>query len=88
MPQRNGTGPEGKGSMTGRGQGHCGGAGQDLSAGPGLGCRRGFRGGGSRNARCQDPAQEKAWLTRQAEALEARLAGIRKRLAEDGSAPR
>lgn len=88
MPRRDGTGPEGNGPKTGCSHGYCRGVDQDSSAGPGLGCRRGFPWGGFRNAHFQDPAREKAWLARQAEALETRLAEIRKRLEEDGSTPR
>lgn len=37
MPNKNGTGPMGEGSMTGRGMGRCG-----NGAGVGYGCRNGF----------------------------------------------
>ncbi|WP_102400395.1 DUF5320 domain-containing protein [Haloimpatiens massiliensis] len=48
MPRRDGTGPTGMGSMTGRGLGLCNvakvaGAIGGLGLGLGLGCRRGFR---------------------------------------------
>ncbi len=44
MPRRDGTGPMGAGSMTGRGLGVCTGANAGLGMGLGLGlaCRRGF----------------------------------------------
>ena len=49
MPRRDGTGPKGAGSMTGRGLGSCTsanaikyGAGLGLGLGLGLACRRGF----------------------------------------------
>ncbi|MDD4390627.1 MAG: DUF5320 domain-containing protein [Eubacteriales bacterium] len=49
MPRRNGTGPMGVGSMTGRGLGFCTGAnavkygaGLGIGLGLGLACRRGF----------------------------------------------
>ena len=49
MPRRDGTGPMGAGSMTGRGLGSCTGAnavkygaGLGLGLGLGLACRRGF----------------------------------------------
>jgi len=49
MPGRDGTGPMGRGSMTGRGRGFCAvgndvqyGAGLGLGLGLRLGCRRGF----------------------------------------------
>ena len=46
MPRRDGTGPMGAGSMTGRGLGLCTGANTvRYGAGIGLGCRRGFAGG-------------------------------------------
>ena len=41
MPNFNGMGPEGRGPLTGRGQGHCGGA-AAATAGRGIGRGRGF----------------------------------------------
>lgn len=53
MPRGDGTGPEGKGPMTGRGVGACGG--DDVAgfegAGRGRGLRRRFRRGGGRGGR-------------------------------------
>ena len=44
MPRRDGTGPMGNGSMTGRSMGFCVKAGiAGVGVGLGLGCRRGFR---------------------------------------------
>ena len=49
MPNRNGTGPEGKGAMTGRKMGNCSGENASPRNGQGNGCGRG-RGNG-RNGR-------------------------------------
>jgi hypothetical protein len=57
----------------------------------GRGCRRGFQGGGQGGFRWLhpgDPVQEKGWLTRQAEVLEARLAAIKQRLANGSAEPK
>lgn len=52
MPNRDKTGPEGKGPRTGRGRGPCGGKavgyGRGMGRGMGLGYRRGLRGAGIR----------------------------------------
>ena len=57
MPSFNGSGPEGAGSMTGRGMGRCGGVraqgsvhgrGRGFGSGHGVGCGRGFGPGRSR----------------------------------------
>lgn len=55
MPNRDGTGPEGKGPKTGRGLGSCGGGrgpGRGLGFGKGIGrgYRRGLRGSGIRKS--------------------------------------
>ncbi|MFH1239945.1 MAG: DUF5320 domain-containing protein [Candidatus Diapherotrites archaeon] len=40
MPNRDGTGPEGKGPKTGRGLGKCTGKNSEAKSGPGMGMRR------------------------------------------------
>ena len=89
MPRRNGTGPIGAGSITGRGLGHCTGAnavgyGAELGMGLGLGlaCRRGFGGGFGRGfAINQNSAKtHKDLLQEQKELLQSRLEVIDKQL--------
>jgi hypothetical protein len=48
MPNKDRTGPEGKGPKTGRGMGPCGKGKGGMGRGMGLGYRRGLRGGGIR----------------------------------------
>lgn len=81
MPRRDGTGPMGRGSKSGRGLGFCTGvnavrhgAGQGLGLGRGRGLRRGF---------VADPivsTTEKQLLQEQKELLESRLNIISKQL--------
>lgn len=76
MPGRDGTGPIGMGSMTGRGMGLCNaskfaGAALRLGFGLGLGCRRGFRGNGFNYA--ADSENKKDLLLEQKAILENRL---------------
>ncbi len=89
MPRRNGTGPMGAGSMTGRGLGLCTGAntvkyGAGLGMGLGLGfaCRRGFgRGFGRGSAISQtSPKTQKELLNEQKTMLQDRLEVIDKQL--------
>ena len=96
MPAGDGTGPMGMGAMTGRGAGYCSGAAMPGNAGYGYGRGMGFGGGrGCRNrffaAGAQgrfapragfDPAMEKQDLKNRAEALQAQLDAIQKRLAD------
>ena len=85
MPRRNGTGPIGARSITGRGLGHCTGAnvvgyGAELGMGLGLGlaCRRGFGRGFAIN---QNSAKtHKDLLQEQKELLQSRLEVIDKQL--------
>ena len=85
MPRRDGTGPIGRGSMTGRGFGVCTGAnasgfrrGMGMGLGLGLrGCRRGF--GTLNNAA---DTSDKGYLAEQKELLEKRLELINKQLEE------
>lgn len=91
MPARDGTGPFGAGTMTGRGLGFCTGAnavkcgaGLMLGLGLGLGCRRGFRGGfrgavlatAAQGGRKQALLRQKGLLSRQLEAVEKQLEDI------------
>jgi len=89
MPGRDGTGPMGAGSMTGRGLGLCTGANDDkYGAGPGLGlglglaCRRGFgRGFGRGFAVNQNSSKtQKELLKEQKNVLKSRLDVIDKQL--------
>lgn len=87
MPLRDGTGPMGRGAMSGRGLGVCigvnavrygAGLGPGLGLGQGFGCRRGF----GRNF-VADPAiykTQKEMLTEQQELLRSRLDMIGKQL--------
>ncbi len=89
MPGRNGTGPMGAGSMTGRGLGICRDANPvNYGAGPGMGfgrgqaCRRGFgRGFGRGFANSQASTQtQKELLNEQKTMLQDRLEVINKQL--------
>lgn len=85
MPRRDGTGPLGRGALTGRGLGVCNvsnaikrGAGLGLELGFGLGRRGGFRGNiGLNQANTKTP---KELLTKQKELLEDKLNLITKQL--------
>lgn len=89
MPRRDGTGPMGAGSMTGRRLGSCTGAnavkygaGLGLGLGLGLACRRGFgRGFGRGIAVNQNtPKTQKELLQEQKNVLKSRLDVIDKQL--------
>jgi hypothetical protein len=89
MPGRDGTGPIGYGSMTGRGMGVCAGApGLRYGGGFGLGfgCRRGMGRGLGRgygwnyNASLDAPRADKEYLEEQKEFLKSRLDSIDKQL--------
>ncbi len=89
MPRRDGTGPMGAGSMTGRGLGSCTGAkavkygaGLGLGLGLRLACRRGFgRGFGRGVAANQDSSKtQKELLQEQQAVLKNRLEAIDKQL--------
>ncbi len=76
MPLKDGTGPNGQGSRTGRGAGNCagqGGAGRGLGQGRGFGNRRG-RGTGSNNT------QDNSWLQNQLNNLQAAIQKLTERL--------
>lgn len=85
MPRRDGTGPLGRGEMTGKGLGLCNlgnaitcGTGLGLGLGLGLGRRRGYRQNIALN---QGVAQtQKELLAKQKELLESRLNLINKQL--------
>lgn len=79
MPYRDGTGPSGQGSRSGRGAGNCtgaGGAGRFGGRGSGRrGAGRGFdRGLGI------SPEQERSWLENQIQALQSALQSMPDRL--------
>lgn len=85
MPRRDGSGPLGGGSMTGRGLGVC--AGKNMvkyGAGLGLGlaCRRGFGGGFGRGFAINQDSEvtNKDLLEEQKELLQNRLEAIDKQL--------
>jgi len=89
MPRRDGTGPMGAGSMTGRGLGSCTsaravkyGAGLGLGLGLGLACRRGFgRGFGRGIAVNQNSSKpQKELFQVQRDVLKSRLDVIDKQL--------
>ncbi len=87
MPGRDGTGPMGAGSMTGRGLGFCSGAnavryGKGSGTRLGLACRRGFgRGFGRRLAiKETSPKTQKELLRKQKSILQDRLEVIEKQL--------
>lgn len=79
MPRRDGTGPMGRGSMTGRRRGLCNTAkGLDEIGGLGLGCRRGFRRNGFNNS--INSENQKDLLNEQKAILEDRLDLINSKL--------
>ena len=85
MPRRDGTGPMGRGSMTGRGLGVCTGVnaakfGAGLALGLGLGCRRGFGRGFSWNTNVEQNSSKtkKELLQEQKDVLQSRLEVIDK----------
>lgn len=80
MPFRDGTGPTGEGSRTGRGAGNCagqGGAGRFSGRGLGMG-----RGGGRGFGRGLGfaPEQDRSWLEQQIKTLQSALQSITERL--------
>ena len=91
MPRRDGTGPQGQGSMTGRMMGVCKtsndvdfkpGFGMGAGMKSGFGCKRGFRGCGFGMGRQLDEASGKEMLGREKEMLEERLSQIKKEIEE------
>ena len=89
MPRRDGTGPMGAGSMTGRGLGTCTGAdttkfgtGYGLGLGLGLACRRGFGRGLGRGivVKQNGSITQKELLQEQRNVLKSRLEVIDKQL--------
>ncbi len=89
MPRRDGTGPMGAGSMTGRGLGSCTGAravkygvGLGLGLGLGFACRRGFGRGLGRGVPVKQNSSktQKELLQEQRDALKSRLEAIDKQL--------
>jgi len=91
MPRRDGTGPMGAGSMTGRGFGICTGvnaekygAGRGMGFGRGLACRRGFSRGFGRSFSMNEtsPEMRKELLNEQKNILQSRLKAVDKQLDE------
>jgi len=85
MPRRDGTGPMGAGSMTGRGLGLCTvkyGAGLGMGLGLGLACRRGFGRGFGRGSAINriSTKTQKELLNEQKAMLQNRLEVIDKQL--------
>lgn len=89
MPRRDGTGPMGAGSMTGRGLGFCTGvnavrygAGRGMGMGLGLTCRRGFgRGFGRGSEMVQTSSKtQKELLEEQKTMLQERIEAIDRQL--------
>jgi hypothetical protein len=89
MPRRDGTGPMGAGSMTGRGLGLCTGAnvvkygaGLGMGLGLGLACRRGFGGGFGRGSAINQTSSktQKELLNEQKAMLQDRLEVIEKQM--------
>ncbi len=91
MPGLNGTGPQGAGSMTGRGMGYCNksneniplfGRGRGLNSGRGRGmnCRGGFGYGGYYGTPQMTPEQQKDVLEQQRSFLENQLKSIDKQI--------
>jgi hypothetical protein len=84
MPLRDGTGPTGAGSRTGRGAGNCAGqGGAGRFDGRGLGMGRGGRGRGlgrGLGGLGYAPDQERSWLEQQLKSLQSALQSITERL--------
>jgi len=86
MPRRDGTGPMGVGTMTGRGFGICAdgnGKGLGFKNRGSYGCKRGF-GGGFANNNATEPAAEEL-LVEQKNFLEKKLEFINKQLEKNKS---
>ncbi|MBN2202828.1 MAG: DUF5320 domain-containing protein [Candidatus Aenigmarchaeota archaeon] len=79
MPFRDGTGPEGRGPLTGRGLGPCG---RGFARGGGFGRGMGFRRSGYWDYRRPTKEEEIEMLKADKEAIKADLADIEKRLEE------
>ena len=77
MPYRDGTGPTGQGSRTGRGAGNCVGQGGRRGFGRG---RRGLGFGRGFNSVGYDPNVERTWLEDQVKTLQSALQSITERL--------
>lgn len=71
MPARDGSGPRGTGSMTGRGMGYCNVTRPAYSMGRGAGFGRGFRPGGFGAVSMEE---ERAWLQGRLDAIKAKTA--------------
>lgn len=79
MPNKNGTGPNGEGSRTGRGMGNC--AGQDgTGRGSGRGLGRGHGGRGRGLDANTNGTQENSWIQTQLDNLQAAIQRLTDRL--------
>ena len=86
LPGKDGTGPMGVGTMTGKGMGPCtytSPVRQGFGMGLGFGCRHGFRGGFSRGFTFQQGLSQKELLKEQKEHLQRRIELIDKQLASE-----
>jgi len=85
MPRGDKTGPEGRGSMTGRGLGNCSGSGEPgyTAGNRGRGFRRGFGGGfGRACSRIETGVSEKTLLENEIRILKDKLGSLEKRLSD------
>jgi len=85
MPRGDKTGPEGRGSMTGRGLGNCSGCGEPgyTTGNRGRGFRRGFGGGFGRGcSRIERGVSEKTLLENEIRILKDKLGSLEKRLSD------
>ena len=78
MPNRDGTGPAGQGSRTGRGTGNCAGTGgTGRFGGRGLGLGRGGRGRGFGRGIGSSTEQERSWLEAALQSITERLDALK-----------
>jgi len=80
MPLKDGTGPNGQGSRTGRGAGNCAGQG---GADRGHGQGRGFGNGRGRGAGSNSNTQDNSWIQNQLNGLQAAIQKLTERLDKD-----
>ena len=81
MPFRDGTGPTGAGSRTGRGAGNCAGqGGAGRFSGRGFGMGRGGHGRGLDRGLGFAPDQDRSWLEQQIQSLQSTVQSITDRL--------
>lgn len=82
MPLNDGTGPNGQGSRTGRGQGNCTGQG-GVERPFGLGLGRGRRGGGRGRGLGTNANQGNSWIKNQLNELQAAIQKLTERLGDN-----